>query len=612
MENSARTTTRRSRRTWTDEHLAVAVRDAHSWRGVLRNLGLYPGGPNLVVKREAARLGLDTTHFGSPLHCSDAELTAALRSEESWPSLLAALGMHVHSRRGRAAVTARAAHLGLRTDHLDLARTTCDVPSERSGELTPDLAHLRRAAEPLAAAWFTLRGLWPAVPAEPRPYDLLVETPTGVRRIQVKTTTSKASPHSWFVRISRHAGGGRKHNRRVPYTAQEIDYFVVVDGDLTLYLVPLEAVAGRTSICLRQYGAFVVGSAASLVHGRPMRPGPAIEPFYRAPQGLLMADDSTMARRPASTSRARVQDSAVPGAPDCGAALEASAVQVDRTDDGRGRDKTSRNARWTAEDLRSAAELATSWADMLRAFGFKASSTKPRRALQREVRNFGIDTSHFVGQRTWSDAALVEAAASARTWAELCGMLGLSTSAKRSESVRAAAKRLGVSLECMTLGPRTGRDRIGVDLLDSPRLDRLNLAARSIASAWFQFCGLVVSASSEPAVYDLVVHFPEGLKRIQAKSTVSRDRYGSWVVRAGHRPDGSPTAADFIAYNADEVDLFFVVDGDLLLYLIPQATTAGKAALSLRAYTEFIVGDASSLLESRNPASPTIPRPEAA
>jgi hypothetical protein len=51
----------------------------------------------------------------------------------------------------------------------------------------------------------------------------------------------------------------------------------------------------------------------------------------------------------------------------------------------------------------------------------------------------------------------------------------------------------------------------------------------------------------------------------------------------------------------DEVDLFFVVDGDLLLYLIPASVAAGRTTLSLGAYRDFIVGDASSLLHSLDP-----------
>lgn len=99
----------------------------------------------------------------------------------------------------------------------------------------------------------------------------------------------------------------------------------------------------------------------------------------------------------------------------------------------------------------------------------------------------------------------------------------------------------------------------------------------------------------------MIVDLPDGLRRVQVKSATSRDVRGAWNVRIGHRPDGSPKAADFVPYRADEMDLFLVVDGDLLLYLIPVSAVVGRTTLSLRAYRDFIVGDASSLMDSLDP-----------
>jgi hypothetical protein len=229
------------------------------------------------------------------------------------------------------------------------------------------------------------------------------------------------------------------------------------------------------------------------------------------------------------------------------------------------------------------------------------SSTAPRRALQREVARYGIGTSHFVGKRTWSDEALKEAAKTAETWAELLTALGLSKRSRSYDSVRAAAGRLAVDLGRLTLGPKAGREAIGIDLLSRPALDHLRNAAPSIAAAWFLLCGRAVSVPCEPNAYDVIADLPDGLKRVQVKSATSRDARGAWNVRIGHRPDGSPKTADCIPYDTDEVDLFFVVDGDLMLYLVPASVAVGKATLSLRGYRDFIVGDASSLLDSLDP-----------
>jgi hypothetical protein len=587
-----------NRRTWTDDELATAVQNARSWRGVLRNLGLYQNGPTHVVRREAGRLGLDTSHFGSRVRWTDAQLRATLAEAVTWRQLLSSLGMRPESRRSKEKVKARAARIGLSLDHLaHPSRPPTKLPDEVS-VLAPEAAHLRDAAQSLVTAWFLLRGLWPAAPAEPRPYDLLLESPSGVRRVQVKTTTCTASSGSWYLKVARHAGGGDRHNQRLPYRADEVDLFAILDGEFVLYLIPLAAIAGRTGICLAPYRQFIVGNAASMFSARPERFEPRRDrPIYAASPpvpGLNLASFEPSANAlpvgPGSVGRARAeQDSA-----------QALGVTNEKPAEMAG-DLPAPDPRWTEEELRVATEKASSWADLLRTFGYKPSSTAPRRALRREVERHGIDTSHFVGQRTWSDQALIEAARTAETWADLLTALGLSTASKSCDSVRAAARRLGIELSRLTLGPRVGREAIGIDLPGCPALDHLRNAAPSIAAAWFLLCGRAVSVPCEPEAYDMIVDLPDGLKRVQVKSATSRVARGAWNVGIGHRPDGSPKAADLIPYDPDEVDLFFVVDGDLLLYLIPADATVGKVTLSLRAYRDFVVGDASSLLDSLEP-----------
>jgi PD-(D/E)XK endonuclease len=427
-------------------------------------------------------------------------------------------------------------------------------------------------------AWFMLRGFWPATPTESRPYDLLLDTPSGVKRIQVKTTTCMAGSGSWQASIGRHAGGGDKHNRKVPYRPDEADLFAVIDGDFTIYLIPVAAVAGRVSVNLRSYSQFIVGSAASMFRER----SPQLEP-------LPLADNV-----PAPVMR-----------PDPAEAGIRSAVDVLQTGSAESRtlpgNRPAYGMRWNESYLRAAAANATSWADLLRQLGYQPSSTGVRRALQHDVQRYGIDTSHFVAQRTWSNHALIEAAATAHSWNDLLLALGLSPNSRSSESVRAAARRLGVELGHFTLGPKTGREAIGIDLPDEPGLGYLRNAAPNIAAAWFLACGRGVSTPCEPEAYDLVVDTPDGLQRVQVKTTTSRDARGNWGARIGHRPDGSPRGADLVPYRADEVDQFLIVDGDLLLYVIPAAIVRGKTSLSLRNYRDLIVGEASSLLASINP-----------
>lgn len=585
----------RNRRTWTDDDLTMAVYNARSWRGVLRNLGLYQSGPIHVVQREAGRLGLDTSHFGSGVRWTDGQLTAALTEVASWRELMSSLGMRPESRRSKEKVKARAAQLGLSLDHLARpSRPQTKLPQEVR-VLAPDKRHLRDAAPSLVMAWFLIRGMWPAAPAEPRPYDLLLESRSVVKRVQVKTSTCTESSGSWHVGVGRHAGGGDRHNKRRPYRADEVDVFAIFDGDLVLYLIPRGAIAGRTGINLGPYGQFMVGSAASMFSGRPAGSEPRPDPPGHAARRASSCTDSAKLPPSANSPPARVGRAGAGQRP----SRPLQAANGKRA--GRQRDSWVPDPRWTADELRLATEQATSWADVLRTFGYKPSSTAPRRALQREVQCHGIDTSHFVGQRTWSDQALIEAAKTARTWAELLAGLGLSTASKSCDSVRAAAQRLGLELGTITLGPKTGRQTIGFDLSARPALAHLRHAAPSIAAAWFLLCGRAVSTPNEPQPYDLIVDMPDGLKRVQVKSGTSRDARGNWLGRIGHRPDGSPTVSDFVPYRPDEVELFFVLDGDLLLYLIPACAAAGKTTLSLRGYRDFIVGDASSLMESLDP-----------
>ncbi len=57
--------------------------------------------------------------------------------------------------------------------------------------------------------------------------------------------------------------------RLVPYDPDLIDLFFIVDGDLTMYLIPSRVIAGRVQILLSTYAAYVVGNAAGLMAPRP-------------------------------------------------------------------------------------------------------------------------------------------------------------------------------------------------------------------------------------------------------------------------------------------------------------------------------------------------------
>jgi hypothetical protein len=58
-----------------------------------------------------------------------------------------------------------------------------------------------------------------------------------------------------------------------------------------------------------------------------------------------------------------------------------------------------------------------------------------------------------------------------------------------------------------------------------------------------------------------------------------------------------------LAYSPDEIDLFFIIDGDMTMYLIPSRAIAGRITILLRTYRKYIVGNASGLLGAADGAS---------
>jgi hypothetical protein len=53
----------------------------------------------------------------------------------------------------------------------------------------------------------------------------------------------------------------------VPYDPDLVDFFFILDGELTMYVIPSRVIAGRVRILLSNYSEFIVGSAAFLMRG---------------------------------------------------------------------------------------------------------------------------------------------------------------------------------------------------------------------------------------------------------------------------------------------------------------------------------------------------------
>ena len=83
--------------------------------------------------------------------------------------------------------------------------------------------------------------------------------------MQVKTTTY-STRDGWTVGVGRHPDThAKKAGHRVAYDPDVIDLFFIVDGDMTMYLIPSRAIAGRLQVLLRTYKKYIVGNAAGLL-----------------------------------------------------------------------------------------------------------------------------------------------------------------------------------------------------------------------------------------------------------------------------------------------------------------------------------------------------------
>ena len=134
-----------------------------------------------------------------------------------------------------------------------------------------------------------------------------------------------------------------------------------------------------------------------------------------------------------------------------------------------------------------------------------------------------------------------------------------------------------------------------------PETALLPRAAEQFASAWFSVRGAVVAKPDHPAAYDLLVVLSGRTRRVQVKTTRWRAEHGTWTVNISRRPYVLDKTASRQPYDPDDLDDFFIIDGDLCVYLIPSHVVAGRTTINVGAYTQYRVGDASSLFVGAAP-----------
>jgi len=231
---------------------------------------------------------------------------------------------------------------------------------------------------------------------------------------------------------------------------------------------------------------------------------------------------------------------------------------------------------YTDAELVAAVAASTSWRGVLRALGLLGTSSAALRSVRSHAERLEVNYGHFTGQRRWSEAELRGAVAGAATWSDVTDALGLKGGSATS-TVKGHASRLGLKVDHLdeTTGPVATSALI-------PDLGQLGRAGGLLAAGWYTLCGWSVSWPLEPERYDLLVGTGSGFRRVQVKTTTTREG-NSWKVYLSTSRQGRTL------YGTDEIDEFFVIDGDLAYYMIPFAAVGGLHAVHLTAYERFRV-----------------------
>ena len=137
---------------------------------------------------------------------------------------------------------------------------------------------------------------------------------------------------------------------------------------------------------------------------------------------------------------------------------------------------------WSDSQLAAAVAASRSWRGVMRELGLGVTSAGAIRIVKRHVIRLNLDTSHFRGQRRWSDAQLRRAVAHAYSWRELASELGLAHSdGDVRVRIKAHAMRLGLDLSRLQASDATEVPSSGL----RPDIKRLRDSGTAIAAMWF-------------------------------------------------------------------------------------------------------------------------------
>ena len=119
--------------------------------------------------------------------------------------------------------------------------------------------------------------------------------------------------------------------------------------------------------------------------------------------------------------------------------------------------------------LIDAVQSSRSWRGVLRALGLAGTSATAMRSVRTHADRLGTDYSHFSGQRRWTDQDLAAAVAAATTWTQVVETLGL-VGGSSMKTIRGHALRLGLDTAHLSAikQPRVSRPELQPQLCPWP------------------------------------------------------------------------------------------------------------------------------------------------
>lgn len=189
------------------------------------------------------------------------ELKQAIDTSSSWAEVALAMGRDRKSGDyfKRLAIKDSLDYSNLSPSHMTpLDKKDFEVPFEKQD--SKNRLSQRRAAIGTAINWFLSNGYSPSLPVEVEKYDLVVESPTGFQKVQVKSSEKVLSSgnHEVSLLTTYYNTETHKYEQR-SYTEHEIDIFFVECLDGTKYIIPYAAVKGKQRITItKKYNTFKV------------------------------------------------------------------------------------------------------------------------------------------------------------------------------------------------------------------------------------------------------------------------------------------------------------------------------------------------------------------